>query len=388
MYRLTDVDAVGGGNIESYAYDAVGNRTSKTVGAASAASYVYGTSSHRLQWVDGTRRGYDLNGNTTLRTLRFLPAPYLSYDERNRLSAQVGPGGDIDPSFSYNARGERVLKNVDGLSKASRTFAYDESGRLLAELDQNSAAIQEYIWLDDLPVGLLNGGTLHHLQPDHLGSPRKVIQTSNNTALWNWPILNNPFGETAPTGSITLNLRFPGQYFDAETGLHYNYFRDYEPGTGRYVESDPIGLRGGSNTFGYALQNPGRTFDEYGGQASTAFGQAIGAGGAATAGAAGSGRNGNGAASNQDFVCMLSPNRCNQPSPATDITAIGGAFAAAAGLLFDWCNKTNKEKCYDDCYVAYEAQAMLCRAIKTARQRETCWANAAVLLGQCQRRCK
>jgi len=105
---------------------------------------------------------------------------------------------------------------------------------------------------------------LHHIQPDHLGTPRKVIQTSNNTALWNWPILNNPFGETAPTGSITLNLRFPGQYFDAETGLHYNYFRDYEPATGRYVESDPIGLGGGISTYGYANASPGLFVDPLG----------------------------------------------------------------------------------------------------------------------------
>jgi len=96
---------------------------------------------------------------------------------------------------------------------------------------------------------------LHHIQPDHLGTPRKVIQTSNNTAIWNWPILGNAFGEAAPTGTITLNLRFPGQYFDAETGLNYNYFRDYEPGTGRYVESDPIGLRGGVSTYGYVGGN-------------------------------------------------------------------------------------------------------------------------------------
>jgi len=97
---------------------------------------------------------------------------------------------------------------------------------------------------------------LHHIQPDHLGTPRKVIQTSNNTAIWNWPILGNAFGEAAPTGTITLNLRFPGQYFDAETGLNYNYFRDYEPGTGRYVESDPIGLEGGISTYGYVMGSP------------------------------------------------------------------------------------------------------------------------------------
>ena len=66
------------------------------------------------------------------------------------------------------------------------------------------------------------------------------------------------------TGPVTQNLRFPGQYFDAENGLHYNNFRDFFPGVGRYFEADPIGLAGGMNPYLYAKGNPGKYTDRQG----------------------------------------------------------------------------------------------------------------------------
>ena len=97
---------------------------------------------------------------------------------------------------------------------------------------------------------------------DHLGTPQ-VLTNEAGTIVWQANY--HPFGETdILVNTVENNIRFPGQYFDAETGLHYNYFRDYNPDTGRYVESDPIGLWGGVSTYGYAEQNPAVIMDPYG----------------------------------------------------------------------------------------------------------------------------
>ncbi|MGH8307178.1 MAG: RHS repeat-associated core domain-containing protein [Gammaproteobacteria bacterium] len=96
---------------------------------------------------------------------------------------------------------------------------------------------------------------------DQLGTPRDITNSSK-TIVWQWS--SDPFGNGTPTGSITYNLRMPGQYYDAETGHNYNYFRDYDPTIGRYIESDLIGLRGGINTYGYVGQDPLGGVDPFG----------------------------------------------------------------------------------------------------------------------------
>ena len=107
-----------------------------------------------------------------------------------------------------------------------------------------------------------SGPTILYLHGDHLGTPR-VATNEANVVVWRNLPTGEPFGmalpEEDPDGdgrATVINLRFPGQYFDRETGLHYNYFRDYDPGVGRYVQSDSIGLAGGLNPYAYVDGNP------------------------------------------------------------------------------------------------------------------------------------
>ncbi len=109
---------------------------------------------------------------------------------------------------------------------------------------------------------------LIYVHSDHLSTPR-LATNDTQTVAWRWA--GEAFGNTAPNEDpdgdgvkTTFNLRFPGQYHDGESGLYYNWNRYYDPGKGRYITSDPIGLRGGGNTYAYALANPLRWFDSSG----------------------------------------------------------------------------------------------------------------------------
>ncbi len=104
--------------------------------------------------------------------------------------------------------------------------------------------------------------SMYFVHTDHLGTPQ-MITDSNQQKVWEGRQL--PFGETKiVTGQIEFNVRFPGQYYDQESGLHYNYFRDYDPSLGRYIQSDPIGLAAGMNTYSYSFENPITNFDFFG----------------------------------------------------------------------------------------------------------------------------
>ncbi|TVZ41982.1 RHS repeat-associated protein [Alteromonadaceae bacterium 2753L.S.0a.02] len=110
---------------------------------------------------------------------------------------------------------------------------------------------------------------LYFVHSDHLNTPQMLTDQNGNVV---WQVQSQtPFGVVETNEdvdgdgqAIEFNLRFPGQYYDGETGLSYNYFRDYDPLLGRYVQSDPIGLEGGINTYGYVLGNPINSTDPLG----------------------------------------------------------------------------------------------------------------------------
>lgn len=107
----------------------------------------------------------------------------------------------------------------------------------------------------------ISGGTttssVNYITADQLDTPRTVTNAAN-TVIWSWAYQGNPFGEQQPTSlaGYVLNLRYPGQYYDAESGTNYNVNRNYEPVTGRYLQSDPVGLTGGTSTYAYVSNNP------------------------------------------------------------------------------------------------------------------------------------
>ncbi len=129
-------------------------------------------------------------------------------------------------------------------------YHYDSAGKLIAETDGNGNPQRDYIYLNGEPLALKVYGTqagMYFFINDHLGTPQKITDSSAQVV---WAAAYLPFGKAQVTTETVANhFRFPGQYYDAESGLHYNWHRYYDPETGRYVTADPIGLEGGGQSL-------------------------------------------------------------------------------------------------------------------------------------------
>ncbi|WP_131668266.1 RHS repeat domain-containing protein [Psychrobacter pygoscelis] len=165
----------------------------------------------------------------------------------------------------YNPIGQRIQKNSGNSVSAKTYFSYDEQGLLIGEYGVNGEAIREYVYLGGQPIAMLSSeqpDEVLQIHSDHLGTPR-AVSNANNEILWRME--GDQFGDVQPSvEQVKLPLRHAGQYADDETGLFYNYYRFYDPKTGRNVTSDPIGLDGGMNTYGYVGGSPLSAIDPYG----------------------------------------------------------------------------------------------------------------------------
>jgi RHS repeat-associated protein len=312
--RLTAMSAASGVTTTqpnySFAYDLLSNRTSMGVTppgqAAQNTTYAYGATNQRLNTLTAPVAAndktytYDLAGNVLADGAAATNYTF-TYDAKNRMKTVSWTGGSTNvtqtQTYVYNGMGQGVRKvKTAGTGTATATstiaqptanYSYDEAGQITGEYNANNQLIQEIIWLGDVPlatlrpragagitVGQLTGANVQvmdqfYIHADHLNTPRAITRPSDNKLVWRWDN-TEAFGNNTPNenpqvvGTFKFNLRFPGQQFDAETNLHYNYFRDYNPATGRYVQSDPIGLEGGLNTYGYVGANPLALMDPLG----------------------------------------------------------------------------------------------------------------------------
>jgi RHS repeat-associated protein len=267
-YGYDSLDRITSGSDSSvmrgWTYDANGNRQSETGSAAS--TYAVSPTSNEITSITGALArtyGYDAAGNTTS-----YATVTTTYNHAGRLKT-LANGATTETSV-YNAVGQRI--EVSGGPAGTVLYDYDEAGHLLGEYTSTGTLVEETVWLGDTPVATLrpSGSTvaIYYVHSDQLNTPRQITRPSDNTAMWTWN--SDPFGTDAANanpsgaGAFPYNLRFPGQIFDGEAGLHQNGHRDFDPAVGRYVESDPIGLGGGINTYAYTRGNPLSRIDPLG----------------------------------------------------------------------------------------------------------------------------
>lgn len=262
--RLTLANYSLGSNLadEEFHYDGVGNREDPN----DVTVYEYNANNQLVSQNNGSLiRAYDDDGN--LITISGTENKSLEYDWSNRLIAVSD--GSTDVSYGYDPKGRRLFKTVGGITT---WFLWDDY-QLVAEFIQNgnnAALVKRYDYLPNAysPSQVTDANGTYSVFNDHLETPRLLVDDGGQVV---WRSVRTAFGETSTNEdydangtSISFNVRFPGQYFDGESGLHYNNFRDYDPSLGRYIQSDPIGLWGGANIYLYSLANPLTNYDRAG----------------------------------------------------------------------------------------------------------------------------
>jgi RHS repeat-associated protein len=237
-------------NNRQASYGATNNRlTSITQNAAAFRSYTYDTA-----------------GNTLTETRPGESFAY-TYNNRNRLTGVTRNSASY-ATYGYNALEQLTTRTTtaSGGPVGQVAYTYDLDGHLITEATAGTGVkTREYIWLPandnnpvDLPLAVIDivgtTATISTVHADHLGRPIRMTNTAKATV---WAATWKPWGEVqALSGTSSNNLRYPGQYFQIETGLHYNHHRMYDPVTGRYTQPDPLRFVDGPSVYAYAKNSP------------------------------------------------------------------------------------------------------------------------------------
>jgi RHS repeat-associated protein len=284
----TITDSVSAANTQTLGYDTLDRLTSAVSGTGGYGTFGWtwdAVSNVKTQVVNGTTTTYNLTAGTnkfativsgsTTETVNSTAAgnintikvgtttlDTLTYNQANELASAATTSSSA--TYKYDLQGQRLEKAPPGVNPI--LYQYGQAAKeLLSENDLHSGQTADYIYLNGRPIGEVNptNGKLYYTHTDNLGTPQKLTDSTKAVV---WSATYQPFGGTVSfSGTLTnQNLRLPGQYFDAETTMNHNGFRDYAAGLTRYVESDPIGLRGGMNTYQYVKGNPYKFTDRSG----------------------------------------------------------------------------------------------------------------------------
>lgn len=297
----------------TFSYDSNGNRLSSTsvVGTlTSNRAYNVTASTNRLS---GYTQTTNASGTTVTSTVSYTHdangaltedgIQSFHYDVTGRLtSANTGVTSTAPVTrYGYNPLGERVFKTEPVFPNATDTtnlpafyargwdptnvvderpgykFTYMDDGTLLGEFRVDGTAHQQFVWLPTpngpMPIVAIVSGNKYAIVTDHLLTPRRMYNPSGQAA-WQWGysafgdepattarfrfgnLESNPNPGTTSVADVTMNLRYPGQYYDKETKFHYNYFRSYKPDNGRYTQPDQSGWMGGGIGLGTLRVRP------------------------------------------------------------------------------------------------------------------------------------
>lgn len=234
------------GAVEAFAYDAEHNMTAHRNGTAREISYADGG---RINKSGSAELEYDAHGRLIRKrdSLGGDSTWEYSWNALDQLVQLITPNGEVW-RYRYDAFGRRISKEMEG--GQSRTYVWDVN-----QILHESTVSETISWLFDphsySPLAKIQSGEVFPVVCDHLGTPRELLDTNGDIV---WKAKYSTWGMTKVLiDEVDCPIRFQGQWFDAESGLHYNRFRYYDPENGRYISQDPIRLNGGVNQYAYVF---------------------------------------------------------------------------------------------------------------------------------------